>query len=265
MRTPGRWRNSASEPMAAPTHEPVMVAETLDAAGAVARRRCSSTARSDSAATRGRCSRRARRGSSGSIATPTPCGRRRERSAEFGDRVELVHADYRDLPRVLDERGAAGGRRRAGRSRACRRCSSTTEAAASASGATIRSTCGWISSQGPTAADLLATVDEESLADVISSSARSATRGGSRAAIVAARQLAADPRPPGRSRRSCGGRFRGAASSGSIRRPGRSRRCASGSTASSKGSSGSCRRPCSACSAARGSPSSRFTRSRIAS
>ena len=31
-----------------------------------------------------------------------------ERLAAFGDRVELVHADYRDLPRVLDERGVAG-------------------------------------------------------------------------------------------------------------------------------------------------------------
>src|SRR5438445_1247600 len=36
----------------------------------------------------------------------------RETLAAFGDRVELVHADYRDLDRVLDERGiakAAGG------------------------------------------------------------------------------------------------------------------------------------------------------------
>src|SRR4030095_7098193 len=28
--------------------------------------------------------------------------------ADFGDRVELVHADYRDLSRVLDERGVPG-------------------------------------------------------------------------------------------------------------------------------------------------------------
>src|SRR4051812_29073321 len=28
--------------------------------------------------------------------------------ADFGDRVELVHADYRDLARVLDERGLQG-------------------------------------------------------------------------------------------------------------------------------------------------------------
>jgi 16S rRNA (cytosine1402-N4)-methyltransferase len=31
-----------------------------------------------------------------------------ERLTAFGDRVELVHSDYRDLPRVLDERGVAG-------------------------------------------------------------------------------------------------------------------------------------------------------------
>jgi 16S rRNA (cytosine1402-N4)-methyltransferase len=31
-----------------------------------------------------------------------------ERLAAFGDRVELVHADYRDLPQILDERGVAG-------------------------------------------------------------------------------------------------------------------------------------------------------------
>jgi 16S rRNA (cytosine1402-N4)-methyltransferase len=31
-----------------------------------------------------------------------------ERLTAFGDRVELVHADYRDLPRVLDERGVDG-------------------------------------------------------------------------------------------------------------------------------------------------------------
>ena len=31
-----------------------------------------------------------------------------ERLTAFGERVELVHADYRDLPRVLDERGVAG-------------------------------------------------------------------------------------------------------------------------------------------------------------
>ncbi|CAN5843811.1 16S rRNA (cytosine(1402)-N(4))-methyltransferase RsmH [soil metagenome] len=32
----------------------------------------------------------------------------RDRLASFADRVELVHADYRDLPRLLDERGING-------------------------------------------------------------------------------------------------------------------------------------------------------------
>ena len=32
----------------------------------------------------------------------------RDALAAFGDRVELVHADYRDLGRVLDARGIAG-------------------------------------------------------------------------------------------------------------------------------------------------------------
>src|SRR5215218_7229432 len=32
----------------------------------------------------------------------------RDRLAAFADRVELVHADYRELPRVLDDRGVAG-------------------------------------------------------------------------------------------------------------------------------------------------------------
>ena len=37
--------------------------------------------------------------------------------AEWGDRVELVHADYRDVARVLDARGIDGDRRRGGGSR----------------------------------------------------------------------------------------------------------------------------------------------------
>src|SRR4051812_24916367 len=32
----------------------------------------------------------------------------RERLARFGERVALVHADYRDLDRVLDQRGVGG-------------------------------------------------------------------------------------------------------------------------------------------------------------
>ena len=69
---------------------------------------CSSTARSASADTAARCSRPARRGCSASIATPRRCAIARERLAAFGDRVELVHADYRELGRVLDARGIDG-------------------------------------------------------------------------------------------------------------------------------------------------------------
>lgn len=36
---------------------------------------------------------------------PEALARAREALAEFGGRVELVHGDYRDLPRVLDDRG----------------------------------------------------------------------------------------------------------------------------------------------------------------
>ena len=36
---------------------------------------------------------------------PTALAIAREALAAFGDRVELVHADYRELDRVLDERG----------------------------------------------------------------------------------------------------------------------------------------------------------------
>ena len=68
--------------------------------------------------------------------------------AAFGDRVELVHADYRSLARRA--RRARDRARSTARSptSACRRCSSTPRAAASASGATSRSTCGWIAAAG---------------------------------------------------------------------------------------------------------------------
>ena len=68
---------------------------------------CSSTARSGSAATRARCSRRARRASSASIAIATRWRCARATLAPWGDRVELVHADYRALDDVLDARGIA--------------------------------------------------------------------------------------------------------------------------------------------------------------
>jgi 16S rRNA (cytosine1402-N4)-methyltransferase len=62
--------------------------------------------------------------------------------APFGDRVTLVHADYREIASVLDAQGVAEV---AGCSRtsACRRCSSTPRDAASVFAVTSRSTCGW--------------------------------------------------------------------------------------------------------------------------
>jgi len=62
--------------------------------------------------------------------------------ARFGDRVELVHADYRDLERVLDERSidAVNGTL-ADLGVSSMQLDGT--GAASASGAMNRSTCGW--------------------------------------------------------------------------------------------------------------------------
>ena len=57
-----------------------------------------------SADTHGRCSTLARRESSGSIAIVDALARPRG-TAEFGDRVSLVHSDYRSLVEVLDARG----------------------------------------------------------------------------------------------------------------------------------------------------------------
>ena len=63
------------------------------------------TARSASAATRARCSKPARRASSASIAISTRSRIARETLAPWGDRVELVHADYRAIDAVLDGLG----------------------------------------------------------------------------------------------------------------------------------------------------------------
>jgi len=90
----------------------------------------------------------------------------RERLASFGDRVELVHADYRELPRLLDERGIKGvdgiladlG-------------VSSMQLDSDGRGFSFRRDepldMRMDRSQGPTVADLLATADETELANVI--------------------------------------------------------------------------------------------------
>jgi 16S rRNA (cytosine1402-N4)-methyltransferase len=88
------------------------------------------------------------------------------RLTAFGDRVELVHADYRDLPRVLDERGVAGV---AGA--LADLGVSSMQLDAEGRGFSFRRDepldMRMDQSQGPTAADLLRQAGEEELANVI--------------------------------------------------------------------------------------------------
>ena len=102
----------------------------------------------------------------------------REATAAWGDRVELVHADYRELPQILDRRGiegVAGTLADLG--------VSSLQLDAADRGFSFRRDepldMRMDRSQGRTAAELLHDVDEASLADVIFSTAKSASRGAS--------------------------------------------------------------------------------------
>ena len=90
----------------------------------------------------------------------------RERLEEFGDRVELVHADYREIGRVLDDRGVAGVD-----GALADLGVSSMQLDAEGRGFSFRRDealdMRMDQSQGPTAADLLEQVGEEELANLI--------------------------------------------------------------------------------------------------
>jgi 16S rRNA (cytosine1402-N4)-methyltransferase len=107
--------------------------------------------------------------------------------AEFRDRVELVHGDYRDVGRILDARGVtavAGALADLG--------VSSMQFDAEGRGFSFRRDepldMRMDRSQGPTAADLIATADEESLANVIFQYGEERYSRRIARAIVAARQ-----------------------------------------------------------------------------
>src|SRR4051812_39733486 len=151
--------------MATPTHEPVMVAETL---GLLAPSRgglfvdCTvglgghTRALLDAGATR----------ILGLDRDPEALRQAAASLAAFGDRVELVHADYRDLARVLEERGLHGVD-----GALADLGVSSMQLEAEGRGFSFRRDdpldMRMDRSQGETAADWLAAIDEESLADVI--------------------------------------------------------------------------------------------------
>ena len=89
-----------------------------------------------------------------------------ERLRPFGDRVELVHADYRDIGRVLDDRRVAGAN-----GVLADLGVSSMQLDAEGRGFTFRRDepldMRMDRTQGPALADLLASVDEQDLANVI--------------------------------------------------------------------------------------------------
>jgi len=116
----------------------------------------------------------------------------RETLAAFGDRVELVHADYRELGRVLDERGierVSGALADLG--------VSSMQLDAEGRGFSFRRDepldMRMDQSHGPSAADLLRDVDEHELADVIFQFGEERhSRRVARAIVTARREAAID-------------------------------------------------------------------------
>jgi 16S rRNA (cytosine1402-N4)-methyltransferase len=113
-----------------------------------------------------------------------------ERLMAFGDRVELVHADYRDLPRVLDQRGVggvAGALADLG--------VSSMQLDAEGRGFSFRRDepldMRMDQSQGPTAADLIRQAGEEEIANVIFEHGEERYSRRIARAIVEARRTAA--------------------------------------------------------------------------
>jgi 16S rRNA (cytosine1402-N4)-methyltransferase len=164
----GRWRNSASnadDTMSAPLHEPVMVAETV-ALLAPAR----GGLFVDCTVGLGGHSRALLEAGASRILgldrDPDALRLAREALAAWGTRVELVHADYRDLARVLDERGIRGVD-----GALADLGVSSLQLDAEGRGFSFRRDepldMRMDRSQGPMAAELLEDVEEEELADVI--------------------------------------------------------------------------------------------------
>jgi 16S rRNA (cytosine1402-N4)-methyltransferase len=151
--------------MSMPTHEPVMVAETiqwLDPSRGGLFVDCTVGLGGHSRALlKGGASRLL-----GLDRDPDALRVAAEALAEWGDRVELIHADYRDLPRILDDRGISG---MAGA--LADLGVSSMQFDEEGRGFSFRRDepldMRMDRTQGPTAADLIRDLDEEELANVI--------------------------------------------------------------------------------------------------
>ncbi len=126
--------------------------------------------------------------------------RARERLAEFGERVRLEQADYREIPERLGGEEADGILLDLGDLvRPARRRRS----AASASRPRARSTCGWTARSGPTAADLVNRMRERDLADLLYELRRGARVAPHRPRDRVRARASSGSRPPPSSPTSC--------------------------------------------------------------